>query len=286
MTCLNETLQNLHTAILEQKMQELREFKLQQMIDGIKTQEAYQLEKVNKKLQREESILLPNHSDDRNIEVVAIEEQNLTSYEDFGSVNEQWDRNSYLEGCELKDIKVDEAEVAAISNIIGSTIHLSDPFQMTGEAHDQMRKLALMCFQLQVHGNPSEYVRPHEESLTRDNEETGGIDETFTAEKARESKTHEIKLKESKIDTTPVGFKISDRMEENNNLCSQKEDEELGQAIKCYFHLYKDAIAEVIKVIEKSNHPKYERWEAFLQCLTGIKLFMPNYHSTAYEKEM
>ena len=132
--------------------------------------------------------------------------------------------------------------------------------------------------------------RPREESVIRENEETGAIDETFTVEeiveKARESKSHEIKPKKSKINTTPAEFKISDGMEENNNLCSKKEDEELGQAIKCYFHLYRDAIAEVIKVIEKSNHPKYERWEAFLQCLTGIKLFMANYHSTAYEKEM
>ena len=275
MTSLNETLQNLHTAILEQKMQELREFKFQQMVEQTKTQE---------------NISLPNDSDDGNIEVVTIDEQKRTSDEDFGSVNKQLDTNSHLGIGELKDIQLDQAEVAAISDIIESTIHLSDPFQMADETHGEMKKLALMCFQLQVHGNPSEYVRPREESAAYKNEESGVIDETYTGaqivKKPYESKTDEIKLKQGKINGAPAGFKISDGMEENNNFCSQKGDEELGQAIKCYFHLYKDAIAEVIKVIEKSNHPKDERWEAFLQCLTGIKLFIANFHRIVYEKKM
>ena len=221
------------------------------MVEEKETQE-YRLDETTNALQTKDSILLPNDIDDWSF----ADEQQAHATK-FSVENEEINMDLDPESCHVTDIRVDEVEINAIKDIIESTLHLSDPFQVPSEVFIQMKKLAVICFQLKVHGNPSAYLRSQQ-----DNSALNTTSETY--------KVPSFLLSGMVKDSSDGKTKTVHGMEENNNSYNLEEDKELGQIVKRYFYLYRDSIAEIIGVIEKSKRPNDERWEAILQCLTGI----------------
>ena len=285
--CLHETLRPLHTAILQQKVEELKNVKL------LKLEEYKQMSDTFAVDQTKENDTEPETC--KNVLGEKIRSENNTiEYNERGNEQENVCDSDFAErkvetilgsdfpnNCDNESskevIEIDASEASAISDIIESTIQLCDPFQMSSEMHGDAVLLAILCFQHGVHGNPSKYIRPAEratanvESIVSENiklrygnKTTNETAEGTLVEDADIPVTYHIKVSESLIDgdqnVETTGTDECNPME---------EDKEMGQLLKCYFYLFRDSISAIAKVIERSNHPKCHRWNAFIQCLAG-----------------
>ena len=290
---LNETLQSLHTAMFQQKIEELKVFKLQRLEEDerlTESLEADQREKINTEPQTGENFLSEHISnrddgldDGNDQEQICDKNTDVTHEKDESSIESVFSKNNGNENS--KDVEIDSSEVSAICDIIESTIHLFDPFYVTSEMHDDMAKLAILCFQHKVHGNPSKYLSPRE----RVPEDTPHLESTITdsIQLSSENKTTtkaivSTVVSDSREPCQKDGPEVLSRrdgdletkLEQFEKLTGvsnpMKEDKEIGHLLKCHFHLFRNAIGDVMKVIRRSNHPKDHRWNAFLECLAGI----------------